>query len=172
MYFSEYSKSCSNEELKSQGYKSLDTSGFYQLKGQQMSVSSSLKSPEIPTVWVEIQGIRIPAQIDTGYQVKFGENFVQINEPLLRLIKNKLPTPNQFGNYFLKNDGLVYFASKNSSEKVAFLNDVYLTVKKVGGGGIAEWEIPAAMISAPAFFNTFKSSEFRADNNSVWVKSR
>ncbi len=121
---------------------------------------------------MEILGVPVLAQIDTGFQDKFNQNFVDINKPLIDLLASKLPAVNNYGNYYVGKDGLTYVETKESTKKIATVDNVYLRPKAPGSGGIVDWNIPAAMISAPAFFNAFNSSEFRADTKSVWVKKR
>lgn len=176
MYFSYLSRACTEDQLKSEGYVRMDTSGFYQSEGQYVPVSNKYLAPNIPTVWIDIFGFKVPAQIDTGYQVQSGKNYIHANKPLMDLLKSKLPPLDSSGDestdYHIINKGFTYLVSKGATTEITSLSNVYIRPKHSGGGGIAEWGIPAAMISAPAFFNSFSSSEFRADKKSVWVKTR
>ena len=176
--FSDAEHSCSPDRLRSQGFFKMDTSGFYQREGQQVQVSLRYSAPNIPTVMIKLLGEVVVAQIDTGYQGP--EHRVQINEALFKILKGKLGAKTgtikmtslaggSEMDVYKPNGSLVFFDS-DTKMMVAQKSSSFSVLVKRDGQSIAEWSIPAAMISSSLLFALFSEIELRADLRSIWVR--
>ncbi len=175
VYLSDDGAACSADLLRAGGFHRMDTTGYYQRGGTFASVGS-FAAPTVPTVEVEILGTRVRAQIDTGFDVS--DTYVQINAKLLKVLASKLgkvtgqiPLGGPPQDTYVPAGGAVDFIDSDTNKSFARVSKPKFLVK-TGTESIAAWDVPAALISAPAFFGALDTVELRADQKAVWAVAR
>jgi hypothetical protein len=175
VYFSDDGSACPADALRASGFHRMDTTGYYQRGGEFASVGE-WEAPLVPTVEIELLGTRVRAQIDTGYAGS--ELEVQVNQALLQLLLPRLgqktaETPIDGVPYdtYTPEDSAVEFIDSDTSAPCARVGPVNVLLKP-GEDAIAGWDVPAALVSAAAFFKAFAAVELRADQAALWAVPR
>lgn len=178
IFFSTDSAACSPSELRSLGFHFMSSRGYYQREGQSANVRAAV--PQllvIPTVAAVILGDTVPVQFDTGFQV--ADLQVQINDSLFARLKQQLGPKvdsvkinGTWRAVYQPGGASIGFVDTDSAQVFATVHNIRIVHKPSTDGGIANWGIPAAMISGRVFVAAFAETEFRADHKGVWGRAR
>lgn len=175
--FTDFTQACAPSELSKENLQRLDTAGYFQQADAATPwapVSAKWLAPDVPTIVVDVLGVRARAQLDTGYSGS--ESHFQVNAALHAQLVPRLGAVEvvslggaELKSYELPAGALQAIGPDGTS--ISSLGPSRL-VLKTGDQSIAAWEVPAALLSARTVRELFDLVELRADDAAVWVAPR
>jgi hypothetical protein len=170
-------ESCPPEALLARGFSPVGQRGFF--SSDPSKVQSGL--PNVPVLFLRLGGVRVWAQIDTGYEDFVYTHSVDINQALFdRLVGSgiKLDRINDIDIwtcdgrehrpvYRVKDRPLA--VENENGKQIAETENFHLVVKPPNAcGGIADLTEPAAQLGA-SFLGLFTAVVFDPRNATVWL---
>lgn len=145
--------------------------------------AARVAGPNVPVLPIAIAGIRVNAQIDSGYDDTITPHSIDINEPLLARLKvagvDLVPAPDmriatcsgvEMRQVYTAPEAAVQLGVSASAPPVRTVKRFRLLVKPRNGcGGIAESPEPAAQLGA-SFLKTLSPIVIDGKAETVWVR--
>jgi hypothetical protein len=170
---------CDAGALRASSLIPVDQSGFFSQD------PSKVKSrPNVPILYIDLAGIRAPAQIDTGYNDSVYEHSLDVNQPLFDLLQKAGTAMMRQQDIVVETcagretwpvyrlaDSRLTFATQQAAP-IASTKDFYIILKPRNAcGGIATMTEPAGQIAA-SFLKLFDTVVFDPWAQTVWLAPR
>jgi hypothetical protein len=164
--------------LGSLGFKRISTKGYFSSDPNSLRAGVS----NVPVIFVNLGGVKAPAQIDTGYDDSVYHHTIELNPAMFDKVNAAVPLvpvgsvsirtcagSNRSVPVYVAPHQSLRFEDENGTGLLAF-SGFYLLRKEPGAcGGIGALEEPAAQIGA-SFLRTFGTTVFNPKGNEIWIK--
>ncbi len=168
---------CDREVLRERGMIAVRQTGFFSSDLHQLAPGMA----NVPVLYLDIGGVRVPAQIDTGYDDVVRRPSIDINEALYNMLASAgIRLEARGGSHVATCSGIVanavyaapetkIFLTTREGEKIREIRGASLVRKIVNGcGGIADMRASEAQLGA-SIVSDLGSLVFDPRSEIVWV---